>query len=126
MDGREKSRAKERDTGARALRGIIEELMLDIMFELPSHKDLTDHVINAKVVRGERSVYEVSAKSQTKAASGISAVAEVRDLGDSGLTEAGYRRLGRRRRTRSTRHRGAVAGRPGARARACTKLPHRV
>jgi ATP-dependent Clp protease ATP-binding subunit ClpX len=59
-------RARKRDTGARALRGVIEELMLDIMYEMPSHKDLRDYVINADVVRGERSVYEVSAKSRTK------------------------------------------------------------
>ncbi len=59
-------KAKERDTGARALRGVIEELLLDIMYELSSHKDITDYVINGAVVRGERSVYEVSAKSRTK------------------------------------------------------------
>ena len=59
-------RAKERDTGARALRGVIEDLMLDIMYELPSHKDITDYVIDGRVVRDERNVYEVSAKSQTK------------------------------------------------------------
>ena len=59
-------KAKERDTGARALRGVIEDLMLDIMYELPSHKDITDYVIDGRVVRGERNVYEVSAKSQTK------------------------------------------------------------
>ncbi len=59
-------KAKERDTGARALRGVIEELMLDMMYELPSHKDISDYVINGPVVRGERNVYEVSAKSRTK------------------------------------------------------------
>ncbi len=59
-------RAQERDTGARALRGVIEELMLDIMYELPSHKDISDYVLSAKVIRGESNVYEVSAKSQTK------------------------------------------------------------
>ena len=59
-------RAKERDTGARALRGVIEHLMLDIMYELPTHKDICDYVINDKVVRGERNVYEVSAKSKAK------------------------------------------------------------
>ncbi|MDJ0715033.1 MAG: ATP-dependent protease ATP-binding subunit ClpX [Prochloraceae cyanobacterium] len=32
--------AYRRKTGARALRGIVEELMLDIMYELPSRKDL--------------------------------------------------------------------------------------
>ena len=33
--------AHRRKTGARALRGIVEELMLDVMYELPSRKDLT-------------------------------------------------------------------------------------
>jgi ATP-dependent Clp protease ATP-binding subunit ClpX len=59
-------KACDRDTGARALRGVIEELMLDIMYELPTHKDITDYVITGAVVLGERSVYETSAKSQTK------------------------------------------------------------
>jgi ATP-dependent Clp protease ATP-binding subunit ClpX len=62
-------RAKERDTGARALRGVIEELMLDIMYELPTHKDIRDYTITGPVVRGERSVYEASAKSKTKSES---------------------------------------------------------
>jgi len=59
-------KAKERDTGARALRGVIEQLMLDIMYELPTHKDISDYVINDKVVLGKRSVYEVSARSKAK------------------------------------------------------------
>ncbi len=59
-------KAKERDTGARALRAVVEETMLDIMYELPSHKEITDYVINGHVVRGERNVYEVSAKSRTR------------------------------------------------------------
>jgi len=58
--------ARERETGARALRGIMEEVMLDIMYELPTHKEITDYVINGAVVRGERSVYEVSAKSKAE------------------------------------------------------------
>jgi ATP-dependent Clp protease ATP-binding subunit ClpX len=59
-------KACDRDTGARALRGIIEELMLDIMYELPTHKDITEYTINGAVVRGESSVYEASAKSHAK------------------------------------------------------------
>jgi ATP-dependent Clp protease ATP-binding subunit ClpX len=59
-------KARDRDTGARALRGIIEELMLDIMYELPTHKDITEYTINGAVVRGESSVYEASAKSHAK------------------------------------------------------------
>ncbi len=34
------SKALERNTGARALRSIIEEVMLDVMFEIPSAKDV--------------------------------------------------------------------------------------
>ena len=32
-------RAMERDTGARALRSIVEELMLNLMYDLPEHKE---------------------------------------------------------------------------------------
>jgi ATP-dependent Clp protease ATP-binding subunit ClpX len=42
--------AYRRKTGARALRGIVEELMLDMMYELPSRKDLTRCVITAEMV----------------------------------------------------------------------------
>jgi ATP-dependent Clp protease ATP-binding subunit ClpX len=42
--------AYRRKTGARALRGIIEELMLDVMYELPSRKDLKRCVITREMV----------------------------------------------------------------------------
>ena len=42
--------AIERKTGARALRSVIEEIMLDIMFEVPSIKDVKSCVINKNVV----------------------------------------------------------------------------
>ena len=42
--------AYRRKTGARALRGIIEELMLDIMYELPSRKDLKRCMITREMV----------------------------------------------------------------------------
>lgn len=42
--------AYRRKTGARALRAIVEELMLDIMYELPSRKDLTCCVITSEMV----------------------------------------------------------------------------
>jgi len=59
-------RARERDTGARALRGVIEELMRDIMFEMPSRKEVRDYVVTDAVVRGERSIYEASPKRTAK------------------------------------------------------------
>ncbi len=42
--------AYRRKTGARALRAIIEELMLDIMYELPSRKDLGQCTITTAMV----------------------------------------------------------------------------
>ncbi len=46
-------RALERDTGARALRGVTEEFMLDCMFELPELKPGTKYTVTPAVVRGE-------------------------------------------------------------------------
>ena len=42
--------AHRRKTGARALRGIIEELMLDLMYELPSREDISHCLITKKMV----------------------------------------------------------------------------
>jgi ATP-dependent Clp protease ATP-binding subunit ClpX len=39
-----------RKTGARALRSIVEELMLDIMYEVPSRKDVTRCIITREMV----------------------------------------------------------------------------
>ena len=46
--------AIERGTGARALRSIFENIMLDVMFEVPSREDIESVTINAAVVRGEK------------------------------------------------------------------------
>jgi ATP-dependent Clp protease ATP-binding subunit ClpX len=54
-------KAKLRGTGARALRSIMENLMLDIMFELPEREPGRTYVINEKVVRGEESLFSPSA-----------------------------------------------------------------
>ncbi|MBI4512640.1 MAG: ATP-dependent Clp protease ATP-binding subunit ClpX [Gemmatimonadetes bacterium] len=43
-------RALERGTGARGLRAVIEQLMLDIMFELPSREDVREVVIREECV----------------------------------------------------------------------------
>jgi ATP-dependent Clp protease ATP-binding subunit ClpX len=42
--------AYRRKTGARALRAIVEEIMLDIMYELPSRKDLKTCLITPEIV----------------------------------------------------------------------------
>ena len=42
--------ALKRGTGARGLRSIFEELMLDVMFEVPGRDDIKSVVINRSVV----------------------------------------------------------------------------
>lgn len=50
--------AYRRKTGARALRGIVEELMLDVMYELPSRKDVKNCTITREMVE-KRSTAEL-------------------------------------------------------------------
>lgn len=45
-------KAMERDTGARALRSIIEEFMLDIMYEIPKDDNIGGVTINGDYIRG--------------------------------------------------------------------------
>jgi ATP-dependent Clp protease ATP-binding subunit ClpX len=47
-------KAIELKTGARALRSIMEGLMLEVMYELPQRNDITEVVIDAGVVAGRR------------------------------------------------------------------------
>jgi ATP-dependent Clp protease ATP-binding subunit ClpX len=51
-------RAKERDTGARGLRAIVEDVMMDVMFELPDLEHKGKHVVTADVVLGARKLFE--------------------------------------------------------------------
>jgi len=46
--------ALELKTGARALRAIMEKLMLEVMFELPQRDDVSEVVIDAGVVAGRK------------------------------------------------------------------------
>ena len=50
--------AYRRKTGARALRAIVEEIMLEVMYELPSRKDLTCCLITREMVE-KRSTAEL-------------------------------------------------------------------
>lgn len=50
--------AYRRKTGARALRGIVEELMLDVMYELPSRKDVKRCMVTRDMVE-KRSTAEL-------------------------------------------------------------------
>ena len=48
--------AIERETGVRALRSILEDLLLDLLYELPSRKEEEAFVVDAEVARGERTL----------------------------------------------------------------------
>ncbi len=48
------AKAIELKTGARALRAIMENLMLEVMYELPQRDDIAEVVIDAAVVAGRR------------------------------------------------------------------------
>jgi len=50
--------AYRRKTGARALRGIVEEIMLDVMYELPSRQDVQHCIITKEMVE-KRSTAEL-------------------------------------------------------------------
>ena len=45
--------AIERNTGARGLRSILEEVMMDTMFEVPSEPDVNRVLVTAAAVHGD-------------------------------------------------------------------------
>ncbi len=51
-------RAKARDTGARGLRSIVEEIMTDIMYDLPDIDPKGKYLITDAIVRGEAALFE--------------------------------------------------------------------
>jgi ATP-dependent Clp protease ATP-binding subunit ClpX len=58
-------KAMERKTGARGLRSIIENVLLDTMFDLPSTENVSKVVIDENVVNGENApilIYQDQAK----------------------------------------------------------------
>ena len=62
----------EKKTGARALRQIIENFMLDIMFDLPSRKDQREYVISDQNIKGEEPIVPRALKSTKKEKNGDS------------------------------------------------------
>ena len=51
-------KAQSRETGARGLRSIIENVMLDIMFELPDQPRGNRYVITDDIVEGRTRLFE--------------------------------------------------------------------
>jgi ATP-dependent Clp protease ATP-binding subunit ClpX len=61
-------RAFERDTGARALRAVTEELMLDLMYELPDQKGSACYVITEAIASGQESLSAARARRRKESA----------------------------------------------------------
>ena len=62
-------KAIKRGTGARGLRAILEEIMTDVMFDLPSRDDITEvKITESCVVNGTTPLLEISPKRQKKEA----------------------------------------------------------
>lgn len=60
--------AMERKTGARGLRTILENVMLDSMYELPSMSDVAKIVVDEAVVKGEAQPYIIYSGKEQQAA----------------------------------------------------------
>ncbi|MGV3483872.1 MAG: ATP-dependent Clp protease ATP-binding subunit ClpX [Planctomycetaceae bacterium] len=53
------AKALDKGVGARGLRGILEEVMLDIMYELPDQAEGTSYTIDEAIVSGKRPLFQM-------------------------------------------------------------------
>jgi len=75
--------ALERETGVRALRAIVEDMLLDLLYELPSRRDQTSFVVDAEVVRKTKSLARgLVAESEPESEVEPDADAPLSELGD--------------------------------------------
>jgi len=61
-------KALERDTGARALRSIAEELMVDLMYQLPDEPKPAKYVITRNIVEGKAKLFTARKKVKKESA----------------------------------------------------------
>jgi len=61
-------KALERDTGARALRSIAEELMVDLMYQLPEEPKPAKYVITRDIVEGKAELFTAKRKAKKESA----------------------------------------------------------
>jgi len=61
-------KALKRDTGARALRSIAEELMVDLMYQLPEERKGTKYVISREIVEGKADLFTARKKAKKESA----------------------------------------------------------
>ncbi|NQY88238.1 MAG: ATP-dependent protease ATP-binding subunit ClpX [Colwellia sp.] len=62
-------KAMKRKTGARGLRSIVESVLLDIMYELPSMENVSKIVVDETTIKGESKPLVIYASKQDQAAS---------------------------------------------------------
>ena len=65
-------RALKRETGARGLRSIIEKVLIDNMFDLPSMDDVEEVIVNKEVVKKNGSPLIIYSGNPKKIKSSIS------------------------------------------------------
>lgn len=61
-------KAIERKTGARGLRAIMEEILMEWMYELPDQEDITEIVIDEKVVKDNAKPKLIKVRATKKSA----------------------------------------------------------
>ncbi|MCD6176080.1 MAG: ATP-dependent Clp protease ATP-binding subunit ClpX, partial [Planctomycetes bacterium] len=61
-------KAIKRDTGARALRAVMEELMVDLMYQLPEEPKPGEYTITPDVIEGETDPFEQARNAQKESA----------------------------------------------------------
>jgi len=61
-------KALKRDTGARALRAIAEELMVDLMYQLPEEQRGTKYIITRDIVEGKAELFTAKQKAKKESA----------------------------------------------------------
>jgi ATP-dependent Clp protease ATP-binding subunit ClpX len=61
-------RALKRDTGARALRAVVEELMLDLMYRLPDEQQGGKYMITEDIVEGRISMFDIKPERRKESA----------------------------------------------------------
>ncbi len=61
-------RALKRDTGARALRAVCEEIMLDLMYKLPDHGQGGKYIITEDIVEGRQNLFELKPERRKESA----------------------------------------------------------
>src|SRR3954449_4853818 len=61
-------RALKRDTGARALRAVCEEIMLDLMYKLPDQQTGGKYLIDEDIVEGRENLFEIKPERRKESA----------------------------------------------------------